>query len=216
MGHDIIDKQEYHESYGMVRIGRISGGNGKFFGSHIKCNNYITIEISDASVSNDLGRNWFFSKNEITKIKLTPTQFSELITTTNGTGVPCTLEVVNGKRREPVPEDTKTEARKAVDYFKARMEKFDDEMTEYSDKAQEILEKKSINKSDRAELLNQLRRMHQEVKSNIPFYMEQFNKSANKVVNDAKAEVDAFTTHIIQKAGIEAIKKGDFPKLLED
>ena len=212
----MLEESKTHESYGMVRIGRISGGDGRFFGSHIRCNNYITIEVSEAEIKNDLGRDWFFPKKKKISVKLTPTQFSELITTTNGSGVPCTVEEFNGKRLQPIPEDDKTEAYKAVEYFKERMSKFDDEIQKFDIELEEILEKKTINKDDRKKLKDQLSRMHQEVAGNIPFYMEQFNDSANKIVSQAKSEVDAFTTHIIKKAGLEAIHKGNFPSLLEE
>ena len=213
MGRDTIDDQKTHPAYGMVRVGRISGGNGKFFGSHIRCNNFIRITVKRGSVSNDLGRNWFFGCGELIEIDLTPSQFTEMITTSNGSGVPCTIASFNGKRVEEIPDDEKTEAQKAYNYFEQSMKGFFEKLETYEAQTEEILNKKTIGKADKAILKDQLRVMRQEVTQNMPFYVSQFERATQKIVTDAKCEVDSFTNHIIQKMGLEAIAKGDFPSI---
>ena len=54
----------------------------------------------------------------------------------------------------------------------------------------------------------------QEIESNIPFMMDSFNESAQKIVSQAKIEVEAFTSDIIRQAGLESIAKGQFPKMI--
>lgn len=212
----VFEEKKIHPAYGMVRIGRVNGGDGRFFGSHIDCKNYISITISNAEKSNNLGRDWFFTRNEKIEIALTPTQFSELLTTENGSGVPCTIKKFNGAKVESIPIEEKTEAKSAIEYFEKNIKKLSKNCIRYKEEVNDILGKKSISNSDRDDIRMAVRSLIQEIESNIPFYLESFNKSAQKIVTQAKSEVDAFTTHIIKKAGLEAIAKSDFPKLLND
>jgi hypothetical protein len=50
----------------------------------------------------------------------------------------------------------------------------------------------------------------------MPFVLEQFQEGTTRVVTQAKAEIDAFTMHVVQSAGFEALKSGHIPSLLGD
>ena len=53
--------------------------------------------------------------------------------------------------------------------------------------------KKTINKGDRETILHQMAMLQQEIHANMPFIAKMFNESFDKVVTEAKAEVEAFT-----------------------
>ena len=69
----------------------------------------------------------------------------------------------------------------------------------------EVFSKKSVGKRDREEVLNQIGLFIQEVRCNMPFVLESFEESTEKITTTAKAEVEAFATHAVQLAGLEAL-----------
>lgn len=212
MGNRIIDEQIKHPSYGMASFNRISG-HANFFGSHMTSHNWVELKVKGASVSHDLGKNWYFSDKHLVSVRLTNNQFVDLITNMNTGGVPCTIERVLGERVEALPKDEKTEAQKAVYAFKERMCKFSERLEDDLNTVNKLTSKARINKSDAKQLQAILTDVLQEVKSNVPWFGEQFDKSASKIVTQAKQEVEAFTSDIIRQAGLEAIAKGNMPTL---
>lgn len=98
------EKSITHTSFGMMSIARVyAGGGQQFFGTDMQPNSYIQIEVSqNATMEYDeiMGcKPWASSKraDEVVKLRMTSTQFAELITTLNiGMGVPCTIERVCG------------------------------------------------------------------------------------------------------------------------
>ena len=68
-----------------------------------------------------------------------------------------------------------------------------------------LLEKKSLNKADREEILKKFYMVMMQVKQNVPFMLEQFEEATGKVVTHAKAEVDAFMTHNVMSEGLRAL-----------
>lgn len=200
------EDQENHPAYGMVRIGRVRGGGTRFFGSSVIPQDYITIEIHEGEVSRSLGQEWYGKGKIVTSLKLTPAQFSELITTTNGSGVPCTLDIVNGKRREDIPDDKTTPVEEAQIYQEEQLSKFADRLEKNEARIEELFNKKVLSASDKKELKAHLQDIHREVRGNMPFYTEQFKRANDKIVEEAKIEMDAFATNYISKLGMKALK----------
>ena len=92
-GHRDGGFQYSHPCFGMIRISRQSGGDGrKLFGSEIETNNTIAITISEANVTQDLGRNWYYDHTILTEISMSPVQYAELISNPNTQGSPCTIK----------------------------------------------------------------------------------------------------------------------------
>ena len=198
-----------HESYGLVSMSRITGQFTGMFGTNIDSSTAISLKIKKASVDRGLNSNYIHSNGEIVEVILSPNQFSELITTMNvGSGVPCTIKHIKGKKMEKPPVEI-TEPELIREEFKEDINKLNTKMHEFSKKIVDILDKKSINKGDRGEIKNHLESLHREIGANFPFVLKQFNKSTEKIVKEAKTTVDSFVTSIINQAGIKAIKDAD-------
>ena len=72
--------------------------------------------------------------------------------------------------------------------------------------SEEILTRKEpIKAADRKKLLDDLRMLEQEIRSNIPFVHECFNKSVDKTVTEAKGEIDATFQTVRERLGDAAI-----------
>jgi len=137
----------------------------------------------------------------------------------NTTGVPCTIRRrwVGGKYESmgDVPE-VETEAKKVLSGFDEHVGKVTERMREYADSILSTLPK-SLGKPTRRQVEIELECIVREGVSSAPFYLEQFERAARRRVVAAKAEVEAFTTLLVQRAGIKALDGGmDVAGLLSD
>ena len=207
-----------HESYGMVGFSRCSGGSARLFGSSMRSHNqFIRLSIKRGVRRHDLSRDWYASDGRlgIVEVDLSPAQFAELLTTMNvSDGVPCTIRMRDGKRLEDPPEED-TEVDKVRTGFRDNLKGFVGQLKGFRGKMAEILEKKSVGKADRAELLKQMDLFLQHVRENLPYVLDSFDESTEKVVTAAKAEVEAFTMHALVTSGLEAIAEGRVAKALQ-
>jgi hypothetical protein len=209
------EKIDKHESYGMIKLGRTTGGQNNLFGSSIQHSNVIRLNISPAELHRGLGRDYYHPRGEIIEIEMSPTQFTELITNMNTIGVPCTIKHINRKRMENPPSANKKQ--QFEDEFSEDMKKLALRMSELTEKAEKILSnKKSPNKSEREDVLSDIRHLQTELISNIPFMYRCFNEQMDKTVTEAKGEVEAFVTNKITSLGIKALKEEFNTKLLEE
>src|SRR5690625_7948504 len=72
------------------------------------------------------------------------------------------------------------------------MKEIGNKLKQLTEEAEDILEnKKTVNKGDRNQILGQIKSLHQEVNSNIPFFFTMFNEQMDKTVTEAKGEIEA-------------------------
>jgi len=112
------------------------------------------------------------------------------------------------------PPDEETEAEKVQTGFKKDAEDLARRLDEFREEVRRLFNKKTVSKQDREEVLKQIGLFIQDVRSDMPFVLSQFEEATEKVVGAAKAEVDAFMTHAVAAAGMEALADGRVPKLL--
>jgi len=201
-----------HESYGMISFSRINGTN-RFYGSELQQDNYMEMKIYHSIVERTLTKEWYYADNHvpIIKLRMSSGQFAEMITSLNiGDGVPCTIESIQGKQVDKLPE---IENRKEFVHkqFNDRMFEFAKRLKEQQTKAKEIVKKKTSSKEDVRALSNHLEYLTQEITSNIPFFMECFQETMDEVVHEAKLEVENAIQHKINVLGLAELKK-DSPK----
>lgn len=200
---------ESHESFGLLKIHRTNGGAGKLFGSHLENQgHYFTLSIHQAERIHSLSRDWFHDQGQLIEIHMTAAQFAEAITSLNmGGGVPCTIYRVLGEQLESVPQATDTEAKRIRASFKDDVRELVGKLHAGSKKVDELLEKKSLSLADKNEIRGVLRKATQDVRENLPFIVESFQESTEKIMTQAKAEMEAFVAMGLQKLGIEALGK---------
>lgn len=86
-----------------------------------------------------------------------------------------------------------------------RMAEFMSEINSKYKEAEQIINKKNLSKDDQEKLKWFYQRMSQEIKQNIPFFVKCFQEVMDKVVLDAKSEIDSALLHSVVSAGIEAL-----------
>lgn len=204
---------ETHPSWGMVGIYRTQGGGKRqLFGSVLSDHHStVHLRICRGERKHDLGRDWFSGREEIIDVELSAAQFAEFITTPNvGSGVPCTIRSLNRAQVEPAPP-AKIEADRVQDYFRDTMQDIKKRMNDLVTNVNDTLDKKTLSVKDKDSIRKDIAMLFQRLTSDLPFVSEQFQEAADKVVSATKAEVDAFMTGAIHRAGLETIAKTGIP-----
>lgn len=205
-----IDKAKIkkHESFGMVQFNRISSNiPKKFFGSSVRSGNYIELNLYEAEKLQEGSSIRYFANKTIMKVRLSPNQFAELLTTMNiGSGVPCTIEYIEGKTIEECSDEDNIRELHKKD-FKKQIEKATKEVQEAIDDVSKLVEvsKVSFGIKQRKELLQKLNHVLMRLKSNLPYYHQQFDEAVDKTVSEAKSELDSFANNMITKLGLESL-----------
>lgn len=211
----MIDKEEVvkHKAFGSVKFSRCYGSQ-RFYGSELQQHSYITLEISEAQLIREIGWDRSYSpRKPIVTCRMTATQFAELLTNMNAEGVPCTLEYVNGEKVEELPNVESQQEftnRKYAEELQEMLNSYEKNIAEMST----LLEKKTLSKADKKKIRGVFPNLRSEIHSTLPFLIEEFTKQTNKVVVEAKAEMENSLTHKINTLGLRALDvQNDLGKL---
>ena len=202
------DPSYRHPSYGMISIHRTLGGTEEpLFGSEVGSSTKMRIELKQAEITQHLGRNWFYSYESICRVEMSPVQFAELITCPNTEGMPCTINYVRdcglikykgiGTQTQYVESQLETE----VSTLKNKVSTINSEVKGIIGKSG------TLKKADKEKILSLVSSLVSILNSGIPFYEESLKESVDKLKSEARTEMDAYITHAIHKAGIEAINE---------
>lgn len=206
------DEEELqHPSYGLVQFNRCSNTHSKLFGSALK-SHMTTVRLR---VYNDVkllrgntGDRYYAPNVPLVEVELSANQFAELVTTMNvGQGVPCTIRRVGNESVEP-PPDLTAEAEHVHASFETKMREAADKLAEHVHDLPKKLEEAKIPKKHWESILGPVKKMLQEVGLNSHFWLEMFEEQSEKVVASAKAEIEAFTSLSVTRAGIKALSEG--------
>lgn len=199
---------EKHPSYGLLAFSRVSGGESTLFGSSIKHNERIRMEVKRARIDRHLNNDWFHESGPpIIEAEMSYAQFAEAITSMNmGTGIPITLVREQGKG---IPQTDFVNKRLQFEQeFEQSMGELEERISQLTEKAEDILtNKKTVSKGDRDVILKELRSVKQQVAANLPFVQSQFNEQMDKTVQAAKSEVEAFTMRKVTELGLSSIEQ---------
>ena len=199
-------KKTKHESYGMLAISRTTGSARTLFGSSLKHNNTISIEVHHAEHERHLNGDWYHGYKSIMRVEMSPTQFTDAITGMNTSGVPVTIKYLHGVRiDQPELENTKEQFEKE---FKHDVNTILGDTTKALKMAEgKLTAKGTITMATRKELADMLYKIEQDIRDNLPFVEKQFKKQMDKTITEAKGEVEAFFTSRIHALGSEKLVK---------
>lgn len=213
------EEVERHPSYGMIGIYRTTGGGKRrLFGSSIADHQHtIHIRLVQAERRHGLGRDWYYGSKQLVDIELSAMQFAEFVTTPNtGNGVPCTIRYLPGKDLPSPPDNVKIEVDKVQDSFKKDIKNIEKKLENLATKVNDTLDKKNLGVKDRDSIRTDIAMLIQKITSDLPFMVGQFAEATEKITNTAKAEIEAFTTNAVLRAGLAAIAEKGVEALPED
>jgi hypothetical protein len=209
----IGDRRFTHPAFGQIGASRVTGGT-TLYGSDFVHQNFVTISIRRSELNRGLSHDWHFGTDELIEVHLSEAQWATFVSSMNvGMGVPCTISHIN---HEPMPS---IPLRQQTDEFKKELQEDLTSLGELvmgtiKDVEGELGAGLSIKK--KTSILGKLRKLHQQVTSNIPFVTKSLEKHMETTVEKAKVEVNAYIQSHITRAGIDALKsQKDSPLMLE-
>lgn len=208
-------EEHHHPSYGMLSIGRSMSTHAKrLFGSSLQSHHgTIHITVSPGYMQHHLNHDWYHSRAQtVFEIELSAAQFAEAITSINSGSTPCTIRFNNGYIEDP--PDLETEVERVKNRFGDDLKDMIKVMKERRAEIEKLTDK--LGEKAKQKLKIELDVMIQQLTSNTPYVLEQFDKATEKVVTSAKTEIESFAMHVLHAAGIEAIAEGRLPKMLAE
>ena len=206
------DKDIKHPSFGLVQFDRISHGGRKLklFASAIDDHmTFVRLRIYHARVVQDITNHDMYMDDDcIIEVDLSNMQFAELLTSMNiGCGTPCTIRYQKGERI-PDPPPMMKAGDKIKEDFDGRLKDTIKSFSRYTTQILQRLESKEpLKAAEKKELHEQIRKIKMELECNAPFFLREFEESADKMQVAAKAEVDAMITHVMKELGVKTFKE---------
>lgn len=196
-----------HESYGMILFSRTMNGRScQLFGSSLASHHStIRMTVQRGVHEHDLHADRFYGKGglPLIEVEMSAAQFAEAITSMNmGSGVPCTLRCVNQKDVED-PPDQLTEAQRVKANFADDVRDMVAEMKKRRVEIECLTDR--LPAKSKQQLKIALDVMVQQLASNVPFVVEQFNEATDRITTSAKHDIEAFAMHALHVAGHEAL-----------
>lgn len=201
--------EESHPSYGVIGISRITCGppGTNLFGSSICHGNVIALRIHRATKQRNMKTNWHFASEPLIEVWLSPTQFSDMITSPNiADGVPCTIRYVGEDFQGECPEVNQKQIYQ--NELKNKVSDIMGEADKLMTQAIKLLDGKGqIKAADRKSLLETIEKLRMEIRSNMPFAAECYNEAMEQTITEAKAEVEAFIQNKITQLGLKGLQQ---------
>lgn len=200
------DAQRYdHPSYGIITISRMTSNKKRsFYGSSMKHNQSICIQIRKSYKERALNHDWYMGGEPLIEIEMTPHQWAEFLSSMNiGDGVPCTIRCDRGNQYTCPDEPSQREL---------FQKEFDQEVQKSMDSIQSAIQlwsqlaaKKSLTKADKDQITNLLQNIQTTFRSNIPFVQKSFNETLDNTVHAAKSELEAWQDNMLHALGVKAL-----------
>jgi len=204
-----------HPAFGVVTVTRPSSSPGTtLFGSDLQHQHFISVSIQTAEMERDLNRDWVFPTGGVLEFSMSEAQWARFV---SGAGrsqaTPITLTRVKENGKMTCVPDIKPPAENRKDAFnkefqeslKRTLSQFQEAVAELAD----LSEQKTVSKVKLREITSNLSSKLKNLPSNLNFAVESFKEVSETVVEEAKAEIEAYFANAAHNAGIKAIQAGE-------
>lgn len=199
------------KSWGMIGACKVTGGGRNFFDSDIETPSFIEITLMTAQKQRSLKQDWIMGDKTLFKIKMTPIQWVNFLTCMNeGDGVPCTIEYTESEGHIPfTPERSKLDI--IYEEHEAVVNSSLDSLNDLEEAIKELAPR--ISKKAYDELLHKVSAAKFVLTDKgLDFARTQAKRELDSMVNQAKANITAYTEMKIRDLGMEALR-AQIPKL---
>lgn len=204
-------EREKHPAYGMVSISRVQSNGTILFGSKIKHNDYIKLEITKAEKEKDIYSEHYFPKKTIISVNLSAAQFANMLIQSNTTGVPCTINYIQDegsidslKELKPLKTEMEKDTWEALEKLKERSLKLTDILRHDFKGKVKIAQKEEV-KDLSIQISNS-------INSNLDFLYSRHVNKLEKVGSEIIAEAEARISSLVHETGIQELKKQNLIK----
>lgn len=214
-------EQYSHPAFGVITVSRHTSSVGeRLFGSDLKHSATVHIEICRAAEERYLSnsRQRSDSRMPLVSFSMSEAQWARFVASAGiGAGTAVTLDIAPevGARVAQMPGILVEESK--ADTARREMEATAADVIAAVSKAEAmmtaLLSKPSINKGDVRAAIEALQEGSRHYAVNFGFAQEQFQRNVERVVEDAKTEVESFVAGVALNTGIEALRNGAAPVL---
>lgn len=202
-----------HPAFAQIGAFRITG-TSHLYGSDFVHNGAIRIKISASELHRDLSKDWHFARGGYLEVELSEAQWATFVSSLNmGEGIPCTLI---GRR-----DGDKWEYTPWLPAPESRVFQAEEEMSDAGRRALEQLDALiaeinglKVSEKQKAALRDRASSARSSITSTMPFILHQFTKAAERTVERAKVEVNAYATRALTRLGLGALLGSDHPIVL--
>ena len=186
---------------GVIEFSRVTG-NTALFGSPFYHHGYIELRIYEG-VQSDLSRSVYHPKSlvPLVKIRMSFSQFSELIATLNTHAhTPCTLIKIGDTRYEPpqIVEDekeaTKLDVNKTLEKAMAKIESLI-----------KAIESETMSKKAKTNLIDLAKSCLKDLRWDAPYYAKEYAEYLDRLESQAKTEISAYADLALHEMGLNAL-----------
>lgn len=215
------DELQYdHNSFGVIKLFKTQSNGTTLFGSALRHQGYISIELGRATLNRHLHRDWIHETEPIARFAMSEAQWAQFVSAVGcGTGVPVTiergppigtpLEMMDGLKSEPVKK-----------VFDEEIERDVRRLIASGDKAlatlQEMATQKTVSKTELKTAIELMKDHIQNLPSNMAFIQRSFAESMEKTVQDGKIEMETFIGNLAMATGLDVLRAQNAPTLIED
>lgn len=208
MSHETTD----HPAFGQITANRVSG-HTYLYGSDFDHNGYVTIRIKHSQQIRDLSHEWYYSGKDIVEVALSEAQWATFVSSMNaGDGTPCTVDRIGNEAMPALPPPRESK----LQYEKEAKEAAADAVAAL-ERLRGKVEDMKIPARQKTELLSSIATARGALHSSIPFILSSFGEHAEKIVERAKVEVNAYATRTLMRLGLgNMVGKAESPVELGD
>lgn len=201
-----------HDAYSTIRLTNPQGGSSTLFGSDIRHDNKVCIEICRAKLERSLGRDWILPEKTILSLEMSHAQFAQFITSSGKyEGTPCTLleAPLPGTETRMMPGIANIETKHAVLKREIREEARDSlsSMQTLVSDLQSLVGGGKPRISELKNIASMLANAIGNLPSNMEFVVGSAEEALEKATSDAKIEVEAYIAATAQRIGLNHISQ---------
>ena len=202
-----MDTYEKHPAQALIKFSRGQTNNPlPFFGSDIGCNSYIELTISKARLSRSNHHDHFSEDGMIIRLRMSPNQFSELITTLNcGNGIPATIEMF-WPQDLPIGQLPAISQKSKADTFKMELRDIEKEVSQQLDGLEAAIKNLNVSIKTKQDLISRMNGIKMHILSNFPYIVQCAKEQIDKAIVSAKGVIDSFYTGLCTRLGVKALE----------
>jgi hypothetical protein len=200
---------EHHPSFAVIGAYRGSCGppGAALFDSDIRHQHTIRIRIKSATRKRDLNHDWIHGGKQYIEVELSESQWASFVSAMNsGDGVPCTLTDLGYEQIPSAPFHPRLQ--ESLKEVRGEAERAFDKIRDARDAYEAVLADKTSKVAARREALSALHAAIENAGSGVEFAGKSLQGHAEKVVNNAKADVEAFVLAKARSIGYEPEELG--------
>lgn len=210
----VSGKRERHEhpAFGIITMTTVSHSpSATVFGSETKHPQTVRIEIHEAIMDRELGRNWYHAKGpSLIEFEMSFSQFANFVMSSGkGEGTPCTIayardgSFVGKPNIAPIVSEVGTLKKEVRDSANESLEKLKQQV----DQLAAMVDEGKVGKKALIEVVKHMRNTIDNTSSNLEFSVSSAERAIEKIVESAKTDIEAFIDNHARQVGYENIKQ---------